>query len=324
MKVLFLPIPSLLHPWYDDVVRALDGRHPVNLYDPERAIGDQLQDVGVVIDHGGSVGTREMLDAACLAGLRLWQVLGTGLDHVDVRAFLERGMPLANTPGPFSAVALAEHALFMMLYFAKNFPQGQQSIRSGLLCEPINEELSEKTLGLIGLGASGRELATRAAAMGMRILAVDVANVPTSVLEACHVSFLGKLEDLGYLLTESDYVSLHVPLTAGTRHLINACALERMKPSAVLINVARGEIADEDALLQALRDRTIRGAGLDTFAHEPLRADHPFFDLDNVLVTPHVAGVTTGTSWRRAQAAAENVCRVAEGREPLYLITSVE
>jgi phosphoglycerate dehydrogenase-like enzyme len=324
VKVLFLPIPAILHPWYDDFVRALDGRFPVDLYDPERSIDDQLQDVGVVVDHGGSVGTREMLDAACRAEVRLWQVLGTGLDHVDVQAFLDRGMPLANTPGPFSAVALAEHALFMALYFAKNFPQSQRNIRSGVFSGPVNEELCGKTLGLVGLGASGRELATRAAVLGMRIIAVDVVNVPTSVLEACHVSYFGKPEDLGYLLTESDYVSLHVPLTSATRHLIDASALERMKPSAVLINVARGEIADEDALIQALRDHTIRGAGLDTFAHEPLRPDHPFFELANVLVTPHVAGVTTGTSWRRAQAAAENVCRVAEGREPLYLITGVE
>jgi D-3-phosphoglycerate dehydrogenase len=324
VKVLFLPIPAILHPWYDDFVRAIDGRYRVDLYDPARPIDDQLQDVGVVVDHGGSVGTREMLAAACRAEVQLWQVLGTGLDHVEVQAFLDRGMPLANTPGPFSAVALAEHALFMALYFAKNFPQSQKNIRSGVFSGPVNEELFGKTLGLIGLGASGRELATRAAAMGMRILAIDVATVPASVLEAHHVSFYGSAEDLGYLLSESDYVSIHVPLTSSTRHLIDARALELMKPSAVLINVARGEVADEGALIQALRDRRIRGAGLDTFAHEPLGADHPFFQLDNVLLTPHVAGVTTGTSWRRGQAAAENVFRVAEGREPLYLITRVE
>jgi D-3-phosphoglycerate dehydrogenase len=294
------------------------------LYDPGSPIEDQIQDVAVVVDHGGSVGTREMLDTACAAGVRLWQVLGTGVDHVDVPSFLERGMPLANTPGLFSAIALAEHALFMMLYFAKNVPQGQQNIRSGIFWQPVNEELSGKTLGLVGLGAGGRELATRAVAMGMRILAIDVADVSTSVLKACHVSFFGKPEKLDHLLADSDYLSLHVPLTAATRHLIDAPALQRMKASAVLINVARGEIADEDALIQALRDHTIRGAGLDTFAYEPLRADHPFFSLDNVLMSPHVAGVTTGTSWRRAQAAAENVCRVAEGRAPLYLITGVE
>jgi phosphoglycerate dehydrogenase-like enzyme len=270
LKVLYLPIPSLLQPWYDDFVRAIDGRYPVNLYDPGLPIDDQLRKVGVVVDQGGW-GTREMIDVASRAGVRLWQVIGTGLDHVDVRSFLELDMPLANTPGPFSAIALAEHALFMMLFFAKNFRQGQPNIRAGVFCLPVNDELFGKTLGLIGLGASGRELAKRAAAMGMRILAIDVADVPASLLEVCHVSFFGKPEDLDHLLSESDYVSLHMPLTSATRHLIDASALRKMKSSAVLINVARGEITDEDALIQALRDHTIRGAGQDTFAHEPLR-----------------------------------------------------
>jgi D-3-phosphoglycerate dehydrogenase len=265
-----------------------------------------------------------MVEEASAAGVQLWQVLGTGLDHVDVQSFLDGGMPLANTPGMFTAIALAEHALFMMLYFAKNFPATQRYIRSGVLCQPLNEELSGQTIGLVGLGASGRELATRVWPLGMRVLAIDVAAMPAEVRESCHIEFFGTPDKLDFLLTNSDYISLHVPLTTRTRHLIDARALRMMKPSAVLINVARGEIVDEVALVEALRSRVIRGAGLDVFAHEPLDPDHPLLQFDNVLATPHVAGVTAGTSQRRAQAAAENARRVAEGLEPLYLITSVE
>ena len=321
MKVLFLGQAGNLDPWFADVVEAIGETHTVALYDPRRSLSDQLDGVEVVVDQGGSVGTRETVQAARAAGVKLWQILGTGLDHVDVAFILDSGLAMANTPGPFSSVALAEHALLLMLCFAKQFPLLQQNVRGGTFYRPITDELEGSTLGLVGLGASGRELANRACAFGMRIVGLDlVAPRP----ELAGVQYLGGPEALDQLLRQSDYVSLHVPLTQRTRHLLDARALACMRPDSVLINVARGGIVDEAALVDALRGRRLRGAGLDVFAHEPLESGHPFFELENVVLTPHVAGGTRGTSRRRAEAVGENVRRTAAGLPPLYAVAHVD
>jgi phosphoglycerate dehydrogenase-like enzyme len=323
MKVLYLGIPSLMHPWYDDFLAAVAGRHQVVLFDPERPLADQFRDADVVVELGGSVADRAMIDAGIAANVKLWQVVGTGLDHVDVAYFLEKGVLLANTPGIFSAIALAEHALFLMLCLAKNLRASDENVRAGVFSLPLNSELAGKTLGLVGLGASGRELAKRAWALGMRVMAMDMAEVPRAVLDETHVDFFGGPGQLNRVVAEADYLSLHVPLTATTRNMIDGKALARMKPTAVLINVARGGIVDETALIDGLQKKRIRGAGLDAFVREPLEPAHPLLHMDNVIATPHIAGGTAETSRRRMQAAAENIMRVAQGLPPLYRVTSV-
>ena len=268
---------------------------------------------------------RAMRDAALkaqAAGVKLWQVTTNGLDKTEVAYFLELGLPLANTPGPMSAVSLAEHALFFMLCLAKNLSASQQTLRAGTLNGAINDELEGKTLGILGLGASGRDLARRAVPLGMRIMAVDVAPVAPDVLQSHGVEFFGGLSQLDHLLAKADYLSLHTPLTAQTRHLIDRRGLGLMKPTAFLINIARGGIVDEAALVEALQAGRLAGAGLDVFEKEPVDPAHPLLHMDNVIATPHRAGVTWGTARRRGQAAAENVRRVAEGMPPLYLVTS--
>ena len=279
----------------------------------------RLTGVEVVVDQGGW-GTPAMADSAAAAGIKLWQVIGTGLDHLDVNYFLERGIPISYSPGFLSGVGLAEHALMLMLCLSKNWTAAQKNAHSGLWYHPMNEELYGKTLGLVGFGGSARELAKRAWAMGMRTLAIDLVDVPALVLSECHVAYFGHTQALPKLLAESDYLSIHVPITPQTKHMIGREAFAQMKKTAFLINVARGDIVDEVALLDALKTERIQGAGLDTFAHEPLRPDHPLLHLPNVLTTPHVAGGTRGTSRRRGQAAAENIFRVAEGLPPLYLV----
>jgi len=324
VKVLYLGQAVNREPWLGDVVAAVGPDHELCVYDPREPFGEQVRDARVVVDQGGGVGTRAMVDAAAAAGVLLWQVLGTGLDHVDVEYILERGLVLANTPGPFSSVALAEHALFLMLYFAKHFPESPRNARAGRFGTPMNVELAGATLGVIGLGASGSELAKRAAAFDMRLVGLDARRPSDSLLADLQVHYLGGPEALPALMAQSDYVSVHVPLTRATRHLVGAQALAAMKPSAVLVNVARGAIVDETALLRALEAGQLAGAGLDVFAEEPLRVDHPLLGLPNVVATPHVAGVTTGTSRRRAGAVAENVRRVARGEPPLYTVTEAE
>jgi phosphoglycerate dehydrogenase-like enzyme len=275
-----------------------------------------------VVDQGGHA-TREMIDAGAQARVQLWQVLGTGLDHTEVDYILSRGIRLANTPGQFSAVALAEHALMFILCLAKNLPEAEANCRLGRLYRPVSDELAGQMLGVVGLGASGRELAVRARALGMRIQAVDVAAVPVEQLAELEVERCADLDGLDELVSTSDYVSLHVPLTSDTRHLIDARRLSLMKPTAALVNVARGPIVDEQALEDALRQRRIRGAGIDVFGQEPLQPDNAILQLDNVIATPHTAGVTRGTSRRRSQVCIDNALRILRGEEALHQIAAV-
>ncbi len=322
MDVLFFGTPGIEQPWYGDVVNALSDKHRVILFDAKKPLAQQFVGVRVVVDQQG-LATRPMIDAAADAGVSFWQTLITGTDHVDVVYFQEKKIPVGYMPGVFSGIALAEHALFLILCCAKKLWVAQRSVRSKAFSYPPNEELAGKTLGLIGLGASGRELAKRAWALGMRVVGVDAVEIPADVCSEAHIEFMGTAEHLGKLLAEADYVSIHVPLTPITRHMIDQRAFAQMKRSATLINVSRGAIVDEAALLDALRTNRIKAAGLDVFATEPLDPCHPLLHFENVIVTPHHAGITDGTSRRRAQVVAENVARIAQGVPPLYLVPRV-
>jgi D-3-phosphoglycerate dehydrogenase len=324
VNVLYIGLPRNPSAWlalgYRDFASALRGRLPHRVYDFDRPFTPQLEGVDIVVEAGGSFATSQMIDEAAQHGVQFWQIVGTGMNHVDVDRFRDRGIQLANLPGLFSSTALAEHAFFGMLFFAKNYKESQERLRERVLCEPVSEELSGKTLSIIGFGASGRELARRASAFGIRIMALDIEPADPASLGGLVCSFLGGEQDLDLLLSEGDYVSLHVPLNPATYHLIGQRELSLLKPSAVLINVARSEIVDESALIEVLRTNSIRGAALDVFAQEPVDPQHPLLQLENVLSTPHTAGVTSGTSRRRAEAAVQNILRVHSGADPLYLV----
>ena len=319
MQVLYLRVPSGLDRAYPDFVKAIDGRFPFEVYDPDRPPAEQFEGVAVVVDPGGAVGTRALIDAALAAGAKLWHVTTNGTDHVDVAYFLEQGLPLANSPGRLSAVPLAEHVLMLILCFAKNLNHN----RAAGWQRMIGEELAGKKLGLIGFGASAREVARRAWPLGMRIMAIDVVDFPQTELDEFHVEFLGGPVQLDSVLSQADYLSLHVHLNAATRHMIDRRALDLMKPTAVLLNVARGELVDEAALVEALQQGWIKAAGLDVFEQEPLPADHPLLQLGNVILTPHSSGYTPQTPRRRMEAAVENVERIAKGLPPGDLVTTL-
>ena len=240
MQILFLPFNPVMHYWYDGFIEAIDGRYPIEMYDPDKPLAPQFEGIDVVVACAGC--THEMVDASVAAGVKLWQVLSVGVDHWDMPYFFRKEMPFANTPGPFSAIALAEHALTLMLVIAKNHRVAQANVRTETFSLPLNDELAGKKLGLIGLGASGRELAKRGHAMGMEVMAIDIADIPQSVRDECHVSFFGDPSAMDHLIAEADYLSLHTPSTALTRHMIGARQFEMMKPTAVLINVARGAV----------------------------------------------------------------------------------
>ncbi len=207
-----------------------------------------------------------------------------------------------------------------MLLLARRWHALQENLQKGILYRPLGEELRERRLGLVGFGASGRELARRARVFGMRISAIDIRDISPEEQQALGLDFAGKPADLDRVVRESDYLSLHLHLNAETYHVIDDRRLRLMKPTARLINVARGALVDEKALYAALKEGRLGGAGLDVFGEEPVNPDLPLLKLPNVVATPHVSGVTDGTCHRRVAMVAENCDRVAAGLEPLYRI----
>jgi phosphoglycerate dehydrogenase-like enzyme len=324
LRVLFLPESGHEEPWLSHLNAALPNGVELIVFDFHRSLEEQFVDITVVIDQGGHA-TRKMIDAGAANTVRLWQIMSAGIDHAEVAYTLSKGITLANTPGPFTAVALAEHVMFLMLYWARRLPEAEANLRNGIMYEPLGIELAEKTLAIIGLGASGSALATRASSMGMKIMGIDCKPFDSTALKQIGIDwFSSELRALDHVVSRADYVSLHLPLTAATENLIDAHIFSCMQPSSVLINVARGGLVDEPALIKALQEGRLRAAGLDVLAHEPPTQDHPLLRLPNVLVTPHIAASTVETSQRRAAACAENVARIADGRQPLYTIQKVD
>lgn len=321
LKVIYLPPknPAAFHPWGDDVLAAIGDRHDMRVLDHSQPVGPQLADIDVVIDHGGSVGTREMVDAS--KAVKLWQILGTGLDHFDMDYWRSKKVRVSNCPGPFSAPALAECAMMFILMLARQYPVTQDNLKkNGKYYDPVGRELEGLKLGIVGFGASGIALAERALPFGLKISAIDVREIGPEERQKYDLQFVGKPDDLDALIADVDILSLHLHLNKETRHIIDKRRLALLKPTAYLINVARGALVDEAAMEEALVAGKMGGAGLDAYGKEPPDVTAPLFNLPNVITTPHISGVTNGTSRRRAKCASDNVDRVAAGLEPLYRV----
>ena len=279
--------------------------------------------------------------ALARAGKLRWvQSLSAGVERIDAADFQDR--VLTNASG-VAAVAMAEYTIGMMLMFAKGFPHMMRRQRERVWDRRFEaRELSGKTCGVVGMGAIGGETARRAAALGMRVLAIrrsvtaresfdplflpppipTPASSPTSNLEPQPSNLGHELlppAELHDLLRASDYVVLAAPLTPETRHMIGRDELAQMRRSAVLINVGRGALVDEGALIDALRDGVIAGAGLDVFEQEPLPAESPLWEMDNVVVTPHFSAGSDRYAERAADIVCENLRRYLSG-EPLVNI----
>lgn len=236
--------------------------------------------------------------------LRLLSVWGTGTDNVDLEAAARHGVTVTNTPG-VSAASVAEHALTLLLATARRIPHLDSDVRQGHWPRGQVSQIHGKTLGIVGLGAIGRQLARLGTGIGMRVIAWTMHPNPALGYE------LVTLDDL---LHSSDVVSLHLRLSAETRGFIGKSEFEKMKPSAILINTARGALVDEQAMIEALIAGRIAGAGLDVFEAEPLPPTHPLSRLENVVLTPHCAGVTTEALEASLRVSIENVWSFLEGR----------
>lgn len=319
LKVLFLaPPPDLLHPWGDDVISAVRNKHDLSVFSHDLPLEPQFRGIDVVIDHGGSMGTRPMADAA--TSVRLWQLSGNGIDHFDLEYWRAKGIDVANCPGELTGVPLAELVMMYMLQLSRGWHQSQENLLAGVSYAPFGMELEGRTLGMVGFGATARQVSLRANSFGVRSVAIDVRTVSDAEVGKYGATWVCNPDSLDVLLAESDFVSLHLHLTPDTKHIIDARRLALMKKGACLINVSRGELVDEEALLFALRSGHLGGAALDVFCKEPPGADYPLLMQKNVIATPHIAGQTYGTSRRRAAFVAENIDRLARGEKPLALI----
>jgi D-3-phosphoglycerate dehydrogenase len=249
--------------------------------------------------------------------LRVVARTGIGIDRINVDDATAAGVMVINTPdGPTESTA--EHAIALMLSLTKRVADGDRILRSGTGWRLPSQgfETVGATLGLVGLGRIGGRVAEIARALGMRVLAFDPFVSPERAA-ALSVALAGSLDEL---LSSSDVVSLHCPAIPETYRLIGAAALAKMRPGSYLINVARGTVIDEDALVAALRSGHLAGAGLDVYDPEPARVDHPLFSLPNTVCTPHIASYTAASVLRMQVMACEQVAQALRGEHPSELV----
>lgn len=258
--------------------------------------------------------TEELLAQA--PNLKLIQHQGVGYDNIDLAATIRRNIPVALTPEG-TTVGVAEHTMLLILALYKKLPTAHQSLKDGkwLVWElrPDSYELAGKQLGLIGFGRIGQEVARRARAFDARVAYFDMVQPRSDIPQRLEATFLSFDE----LLRTSDIVSIHVPRTPQTLGLIGEPELGLMKPTAILINTARGGIVEEAALYKALQERRIAGAGLDVFEQEPPDSRNPLLSLDNVVLTPHIAAGTRDALVTKMRAAFANIVRVDRGEPPV-------
>jgi phosphoglycerate dehydrogenase-like enzyme len=252
--------------------------------------------------------------------VRLVQLLSAGYDEVDVALARQLGISVA-TNGGANAPSVAEHIILLILASYRHLTEIAAMVRRGawessFTTARLTYEIGGKTIGLVGMGNIGRALVRRLRGFEVTLLYHDVRRLSPETEEE-----LGLVHcDLPTLLAEADIVTLHVPLTPGTHHLIGEAELALMKPTALLVNAARGGLVDEAALARALRGRKILGAALDVLSQEPPPPGHPLLDLENCLITSHCAGPTFDSWPRRFQNGFANIARVLQGLEPEWLI----
>lgn len=245
--------------------------------------------------------------------LKIISRIGVGYDNVDIPAATKRGIAVTTTPGA-GAETVAEHTFALMLTMTRKIFQCDRSIREGKWIRIAGPSLYRKTLGIIGLGIIGKQLAKIVSGFDMKIIAYDPV-VDEEFAKAHSITYVS-LEEL---IKTSDYISLHLPLNKETEYIIGERELKMMKPSAQLVNCARGKLIDEDALYHALKDGVIAAAALDVFEKEPVDLNHPLFTLDNFIATPHNAGTSIEGKNKVVEAAVKNVLDIMDGKMPIGL-----
>lgn len=259
--------------------------------------------------------TRRVLESN--DGLRALSRTGVGYDAIDVEAATERRVAVCTTVGSNDRT-VADWAVLSMLACARKVPEVLDGMRGGRWVRPFGTDFWGKTVGIIGLGAIGKHVARRVRAFECDVLAYDVVQDQTFAAEV-GVTYV----DVDELVERSDFITIHTLLTPATRGLIGEARLRRMKPTAYVVNTSRGPVVDERAIERALRERWIAGAFLDVFEVEPLPASSPLRELDNAIVSAHIAGVTDESTRRAAAMACESARLVLKGERPLSIVNPI-
>lgn len=293
--------------------------------EPGETLDREMADADVIIgDYTFKVPiTAEMV--ASMKKVKLIAQPSTGYDHIDLAACRAKGIPVSNVGGA-NAVSVAEHTLALALVLLKRIGYAHRRITEGAWVQEellnVAAEVSGKTWGVIGLGRIGKEVTSRARALGAQVVYTDIVKQSPGQEKELGIAFL----PLQRLLAESDVVSIHVPLTEKTRGMVGEKELRLMKSYAVFINVSRGELTDEAALARAVAHGWIGGAGVDVFSSEPIKEDNPLLlaakEGYNIVLTPHIAGATNDARIRIIQTTVENVIRVALGQSPQNVVNA--
>ncbi len=284
----------------------VNARGPLNEADTLALVGDVD---GYIC--GDDAITRKVLEKA-RPKLKVLSKYGIGVDKIDVKSCTEFGIPLLFTPG-VNHTTVAEHNFLLLLALEKNFLFHTDSTRAGGWKRKTGHELLEKTIGIIGLGRIGKEVAIRARVFGMKVLAFD--NYFDDAFSQQHqVKRAGSLAEV---FAASDYISLHTNLTPETRDLVNARSIAQMKKGVLILNCARGEIVNTHDLVAGLKSGQVGGYGTDVLDQEPPPADHPLLSLPNVIVTPHVGSRTFESVVRQATTAVKNLILAMNGEKPI-------
>ena len=319
-----MPEPTIvLAPLLDADVRAIadELRPPQFVFRnvAARDIPEAILDADYLCGFIGRIET-DALVAASAQRLKLVQLMSAGYDSFNLDGARAARLPVAVNGGA-NAIAVAEHAIMLMLSALKRLHALDAAVRTGqwrgaAAAAGRVHELYQATVGIVGMGRIGQEVARRLAGWGATIVYYDPIRLTNDRERELAVRFL----ELDQLLRAADAVTVHVPLNTATHHLIDAESLSLMKPSAVLINTARGGLVDEDALATALREGRIMGAGLDVLSQEPPPADHPLLNLPNIVLTPHSAGPTWESYPRRFANCFANIERVQRGEPPHWVV----
>jgi len=286
-------------------VRLLQDHFEVDV-DGDSPLEDRIADYDAIVIRSATKLTGDLIERA--TNLKVIGRAGVGVDNVDVDAATRRGIVVANAPES-TVVSAAEHTIGLLVALARNIPQAHAALKQGRWERKTygGVELADKTLGVLGFGRIGQQVARRASGLGMRVVAYDPFVAPERFREL-GVDRLEKPDDV---YAVADFLTLHLPLTPETTHSLDASAFAKMRDGVHLVNAARGELVDEDALLDALRTGRVGGAALDVFSAEPYSG--PLLELDNVVVTPHLAASTEEAQDRAGLIIAEQVVAALEG-----------
>jgi phosphoglycerate dehydrogenase-like enzyme len=255
----------------------------------------------------------QVLQSAEAANLKIISRWGVGYDSIDIATATKQGIVVAYTPGMLNET-VADWTWALLLGIARRVPQAHLGMSKGEWAPSWGYDVHGKTLGIIGCGRIGQAVAKRASGFGMRVIAYDLQ--PPQETPGLQIEFVS----LDALLAQSDFVSIHAALTPGSRGLIGEAQLRKMKPSALLVNTARGPLIDETALARALHERWIGGAALDVFTTEPLPADSPLREAPNLVLAPHQASFARETGERVSLAAAQAIVDLMQGRKPRWVV----